>query len=43
MFAWLRGLLREEVRRNVSDQTETDEEIHVLCEALIGSGGRSDP
>ena len=42
MFAWLRGLLREEVGRNVSDQTET-EEIHALCEALIASEGRSDP
>ena len=43
MFAWLRGLLREEVGRNVSDQAETDEEIHALCEALIASEGHSDP
>ena len=42
MFAWLRGLLREEVGRNVSDQAETDEEIHALCEALIASEGRSE-
>ena len=41
MFAWLRGLLREEVGR--SDQAETDEEIHVFCEALIASEERSDP
>ena len=41
--AWLRGLLREEVGRNVSDQAETDEEIHALCEALIASKERSDP
>ena len=43
MFAWLRGVLREEVGRNVSDQAETDEETHALCEALIASEGRSDP
>ena len=43
MFAWLRGLLREEVGRNVSDQAEIDEEIHSLCEALVASEGRSDP
>ena len=43
MFAWLRGVLREEVGRNVSDQAETDEQIHALCEALIASEGRSDP
>ena len=43
MFAWLRGLLREKVGRNVSDQAETDEEIHVLCEALIASEEWSDP
>jgi hypothetical protein len=42
-FARLRGLLREEVGRNVSDQTEIDDEIHALCEALIASEGRSDP
>ena len=41
--AALRGLLREEVGRNVSDQAETDEEIHALCEALIASEERSDP
>jgi hypothetical protein len=39
MFAWLRGVLCEEVGRNVSDQAETDEEIH----ALIASEERSDP
>ena len=43
VFAWLRGLLREEVGHNVSEQAETDEEIHALCEALIASEGRSDP
>ena len=43
MFAWLRGLLREEVGRNVSDQAEIDGEIHALCEALIASEERSDP
>jgi hypothetical protein len=43
MFAWLGGLLREEVGRNVSHQAEIDEEIHALCEALIASEGRSDP
>ena len=42
MFAWLRGVLCEEVDRNVSDQAETDEEIHALCEALIASEERSD-
>jgi hypothetical protein len=39
MFAWLRGLLREEVDRNVSDRAETDEEIRALCEALIAFEG----
>ena len=43
MFAWLRGVLREEVGRNVPHQAETDEEIHALWEALIASEGRSDP
>ena len=43
MFTCLRGLLREEVGRNVSDQEETDEEIHALCEALIASEERSGP
>jgi hypothetical protein len=43
MFAWLRGLLREEVGRNASDHAETDEEIHAFCEALIASEERSDP
>ena len=43
MFAWLRGLLREEVGRNVSHQAESDEEIQALCEALIASEERSDP
>ena len=43
MFACLPGPLREEVGRNVSDQAETDEEIHALCEALIASEERSDP
>jgi hypothetical protein len=42
MFAWFGGLLREEVGHNVSDQVETDEEIHALCEALIASEERSD-
>ena len=40
MFAWLRGLLREVVGNNVSDQAETDEETRALCEALIASEGR---
>jgi hypothetical protein len=43
MCAWLRGLLREEVDRNLSDQAETDEEIDALCEALTASEKRSDP
>ena len=43
MFAWLHGLLLEEVGRNVSDQAEADEEIHARCEALIASEERSDP
>jgi hypothetical protein len=43
MFTWVRGLLREEVGYNVSDQEDTDEEIHALCEALIASEERSDP
>jgi hypothetical protein len=43
MFAWLRGLLREEVGRNVSDQAETDQEIQALCEALIAAEGRLGP
>jgi hypothetical protein len=37
VFAWLRGLLPEEVGRNVSDRADIDEEFHVLCEALIAS------
>ena len=40
MFAWLLGVLGEEVGRNVSDPTKTDEEIHALCEAVIASEGR---
>ena len=43
MVAWLRWVLCEEVGRNVSDQAETDEEIHALCEALIASEERSAP
>ena len=43
MFAWLRGLLREEVSRNVSHHAETDEGIHARCIALIALEGRSDP
>jgi hypothetical protein len=43
IFAWLRGLSREELDRNVSDQAETDEEIHTCCEALIASEGRLGP
>ena len=42
-FAWLRGVLREQVGPNVSDQAETDEEIHTPCETLIESEERSDP
>jgi hypothetical protein len=42
MFAWLRGLLRQEVDRNVPHQAETDEEIDALCEPLIASEGRQD-
>jgi len=37
------ALLREEVGRTVSDPAEIDEEIHVLCEALIASEGRLGP
>ena len=43
MFTCVRGLLSEEVGRNVSDQEETDEEIHALCEALIPSKRRLGP
>jgi hypothetical protein len=43
IFAWLREVLCKEVGHNMSDQAETDEEIHALCEALIASEGRSDP
>ena len=43
VFAWLRGLLREEVGHSAPDQAETDEQIHVLCQALIASEDRSDP
>ena len=43
MFAWLRGVLCEEVGHNVSDQAETDEKIHAHCEVLIASEERSDP
>jgi hypothetical protein len=43
IFAWLRGLLREEIGPNVSDQVEVIEEIHALCEALIASEGRLEP
>jgi len=43
MCAWLRGLLRAEVGRNVSDQAETDEEIHALCEALVTPEGGLGP
>ena len=43
MFACVRGLLREEVGRNVSDPAETDEEILALCETLITSEGRLGP
>ena len=39
-FARLRGVLREQVGPNVSDQAETDEEMHARCEALIASEGR---
>jgi len=37
------ALLREEVRRTLSDPTEIDEELRALCEALIASEGRLDP
>jgi len=43
MFAWLLGVLGEDVGRNVSDQAEIDVKIHALCEALIASEERSDP
>jgi hypothetical protein len=43
MFAWLCGVLCEEVDRNVSHQAETDGEIHALCEALMASEGRFFP
>jgi hypothetical protein len=43
MFAWLRGVLCEEVGRNVSDPPRTDEEIHARCEALTASEEWSDP
>ena len=41
MFAWLRGLLREEVGRNVSVQAETDGEFHALCKTLIATEGQA--
>ena len=34
------ALVREEIRRTVSDPREVDEEIHALCEALIAAEGR---
>ena len=40
MFAWLRGVLCEEVGCDVSGPARTDEEIHARCEALIASEGR---
>jgi hypothetical protein len=43
MFAWLRGVLGEDVGRNVSNQAEIDEEIHARCEALITPEGGLDP
>jgi hypothetical protein len=43
MFGYIREMFREEVGRNVSDQADTDEEIHARCEALIASEERSDP
>jgi hypothetical protein len=37
------SLLRQEVARTVCEPEEVDEEIHFLCEALIGAKGRLDP
>ena len=37
MFTCVRGVLREEVGRNVSDQEEIDEEIHAGCKTVIVS------
>jgi RNA polymerase sigma factor (sigma-70 family) len=37
------ALLREEVRRTVSEPAEIDEEIHARCEALIASEGPLGP
>ena len=42
MFAWLGGVLCEEVGHSAPDQAET-EQIHALCEALTASEERSDP
>jgi hypothetical protein len=41
MFACIRGPLCEEVSRSVSDQAETDEEIHALCKTLIAIEGQA--
>jgi len=37
------SILREEVRRTVSDPVEVDGEIHALCDALIAAKGRLAP
>jgi len=37
------SILREEVRRTVSDPAEVDGEIHALCDALIAAAGRFVP
>ena len=34
------ALLRQEVARTVADQTDIDEEIHYLCDALVKAFGQ---
>ena len=41
MFTCIRGPWRGEVSRSVSDQAETDEEIHALCKTLIATEGQA--
>lgn len=36
------ALLREEVRKTVSDPSDVDDEIHALCSALVTAAGRLD-
>jgi hypothetical protein len=38
-----RSILREEIARTMSDPAEIEDEVHVLCEAVVASGGRLAP